>query len=96
MNKQDSVVHKAYLKQVDYYFNNSRSAKLIIALNNLGINYRLQNYNTQLNYKSMLKQRRRENYIHLFCYRMFKTEFQFKNYLLITTNKFPQKLLSRL
>ena len=54
----------------------------------------------------MLKQRIRDNYIQiwhaklnesnkLFYYRMFKTEFQLKNYLLITTNECLQKQLSR-
>ena len=63
MKKHDSLVHEAFSKQVKYSFNNSWSSKLCITLNNLGYNYLLQNYNTQFNYKSMLKQRIRDNYI---------------------------------
>ena len=106
MKKHDSLIHKAFSKQVEYNFNKSWSSKLKITLNNLGYNYLLQNYDTQFNYKRMLKQRIRDNYIQvwhaklnesnkLFYYRMFKTEFQLENYLLITTNECLQKQLSR-
>ena len=65
MKKHDSLIHKAFFKQVKYNFNKSWSSKLKITLNNLGYNYLLQNYNTQCNYKSMLKQRIRDNYIQI-------------------------------
>ena len=106
MSRQNPLICNAYDEQLGFSENKVWANRVARLVETLGHGNLLSNFNSEINYRQLLLQRIRDQYIQtwfakiqdsskLYYYRLFKTNFEMEPYLTVTKNNILQMQFAR-